>query len=381
MNILADAYIAQVHEAFSGLGVLRLYPDQPTTEQLRWADVLLVRTTTRVDAGLLASTPIAYVASATSGADHVDRDYLAAKNINFYHAAGCNAGAVADYVLSVLALYSLQYGKELTELSVGIVGCGQVGSRVRKRVEALGCHCLVNDPPLAERTESAGFDDLAAVLAQADLITLHVPLERSGRHPTVALIGGKELALIRPGVGLINASRGSVVDETALLKRIDSGPPLDAVLDCWENEPEINLELAARVWLGTPHIAGYSRRGKLQATAMIYVDLCRYANIQPRWSFDDDELRREVDLTPDRDIRNLILSCYDVRADHHCLRSALTRGKGRGSGFKELRNDYALRAEFTDFRVEVAAQEDILRQRIAAAGFQPALPDLLNDDA
>jgi erythronate-4-phosphate dehydrogenase len=376
MKILADAYIAKAREAFSGLGELQLYQDQPTRQQLLWAEALLVRTTTRVDAELLAGTPISYVASATSGADHIDREYLVANDITFYHAGGCNAGAVADYVLSVLALYSSQTGKALSELSVGVVGCGRVGGRVRQRVEALGCRCLVNDPPLAERTARAGFVDLTLLLTQSDLVTLHVPLQDAGRYPTFNLIGDKALALIAPGSCLINASRGGVVDEESLLQRIRTGPQLKAVLDCWANEPEISAQVAADVWLGTPHIAGYSRRGKLQATAMVYEDLCRRAKLRSRWSFDERELSGRARLTIERDIRQLILSCYDVRKDNESLRAALAWGQDQGSRFKALRNNYALRAEFTDLQVEVARQDATLWQQIAAAGFRPVAAGL-----
>lgn len=325
--------------------------------QLVDADILLVRSVTRVNETLLAGTPVRFVGSATIGTDHVDRDWLRARGIAFHHAPGCNAMAVAEYVLQALLRWSLEQGRAPAALCLGIVGCGNVGARVARLGLALGMEVRVCDPP---RIEAGGaVPGTTASLDQAlaaDVVTLHVPLEEAGRYATRHLLDADRLRALSAGQLLINTCRGAVVDNAALAARLRGGGPA-VVLDVWEGEPRIRTDLFARSWLGTPHIAGHSREGKLRGTAMLYRDCRHWLGLDAgEVGVRAPEAGHDGDVRTAEDLLALLLRRYDIRRDHRTLEDSLDDADP-GAAFDRLRRDYPLRHECAGLTVRGTVSE------------------------
>ena len=267
MIIVADEAIPAAAELLPKLGELRLLPaGQITAEAVKDADMLLVRSVTRVDAALLASSAVRAVGTATSGTDHIDTVYLESEGIRLHTAKGSNAEAVADYCITALAFLKLQRGLNLQKTRVGIVGMGCTGSAFHRRLLQLGLQTRVCDPPLqAQSSHLYDYSSLAETLA-CDIVSLHVPLTRGGPHATEGLLDFQNLSLLGEDSALINTSRGGVVNEAHLKDTLQDNPGLQCINDVWQNEPAIDPDLAALVTLATPHIAGYSQQAKRQAT-------------------------------------------------------------------------------------------------------------------
>ncbi|MCK5270110.1 MAG: 4-phosphoerythronate dehydrogenase, partial [Sedimentisphaerales bacterium] len=277
MKIVADENIPFVREIFASLGdVLCVSGRQMSAGVLAGADVLLVRSVTKVNEQLLSDSSVRFVGTATIGTDHVDREYLSSREITFVSAAGSNSNSVAEYVITAILILAEKYGWELQGRTLGIIGVGNIGSNIEKKAPALGLKVLPNDPPLQRETGDKRFVSLARVLEEADIITCHVPLTRSGPDATWHLFDQEKLGRLRPDTLLINSSRGAVVDNKELKKQITKGNIGPVVLDVWENEPEIDMGLLDQVAIATPHIAGYSLDGKVNGTVMLYQKLCEF---------------------------------------------------------------------------------------------------------
>lgn len=352
MKIIADRYIPGIRAAFAGQAEVELVaPGELTAERARGCDALLVRSVTRVDAGLLGGSRVRLVATATSGVDHVDTDYLAARAIDFAAAPGSNARPVAEYVLGALCAIRARHGGSLRGLRAGIIGCGHVGSWVRDLLSVLGVECVLNDPPLAERTGLPVYRPLAEAL-DADIVTLHVPLTHSGKHPTALLLDADRIGMLRPGAIIINTARGAVLDEQALYRRLAAGE-LHAVLDVWQGEPAIDAGLLARATLGTPHIAGYSLEAKYRAAQAVCQAVCRQFGLALNESAaipPEDPAPPPITLASGECedlVCHAVLDSYDPRADDRALRRVLELPEPeRARYFHELRDHYALRREF-----------------------------------
>ena len=276
LHIVADENIPLVSDLFGSLGPVHTMSGRDMTpETVRHADVLLVRSVTRVDAALLDGSVVRFVGSATSGLDHIDAGYLRQRGIPFAYAPGTNADSVVEYVLATLLYLAADRGEALKGKTLGIVGCGHIGSRLAVRTAALGMTVLLCDPPLAEAADPAGtarnYLPLDVLFERADVLTFHVPLVREGPHRTWHMIGRDELAALRPGTWLINTSRGAVFDNEALLEALQHSErrPAAVALDVWEGEPVPSAALLRCVDIGTPHIAGYSYDGKVAGTRML----------------------------------------------------------------------------------------------------------------
>jgi len=377
MKIIADENIPSVAEAFGTLGEVTLLPGRGLRAQdVRSADVLLVRSVTRVGRDLLEGTRVGFVGSATIGFDHVDRDYLQSRSIGFATAPGSNATSAAEYVVSALLALGEREGLGLDGRTVGIVGCGNVGSRVRDRLVAMGCECLINDPPLRERGGHDTFVDLDDIL-QADIISLHVPLERSGRHPTWHLFNEAVLRRMKPNAILINTSRGAVVDNTALDWLLAGRRDFRVVLDVWEGEPAINTALLEKVVLGTAHIAGYSLDGKLRGTEMIYRAACDYLGRTPHWDAaaalpeaNTLDLKGSTGGNDLERVRAAVFNTYDIRADDERLRGLLRLvSADRPAIFDRLRKEYPVRREFAATTVRIDSDAGRLSDLLHGIGF------------
>jgi len=369
MKIIADENIPCVQQSFSTLGEVTLLPGrQLCAADVRAADILLVRSVTRVGRELLEGSRVRFVGSATIGFDHVDRDYLRQQEIGFATAPGSNATSAAEYVVSAVLALAERDGFDPADKSVGIIGCGNVGSRVLQKLTALGMACLVNDPPLQAQGGHNGFVDLDEI-QKADIITLHVPLTQTGAHPTFHLVDRAFLENLKPDAILINTARGAVVDNRALDTMLDKRADLSVVLDVWEGEPAINRSLLGKVALGTPHIAGYSLNGKLRGTEMIYRAACDYLGLPAQgWKAADDLPEGRVMLLeePGQDaLRAAVFQSYDVRHDDRRLRTIMSPGVDEYPGyFDRLRKEYPLRLEFHCTTIMAdgvnAAQQELL---------------------
>ncbi len=340
------------------------------------ADVLLVRSVTRVDEDLLTGSNVQFVGTATSGHDHIDIDFLDKKQIRFVHAPGCNARSVAEYVLSSLCVLADMRDISLHGRTAGIIGCGHVGSTVASMLSELGIECLLYDPPLQNQCSSYNFSTIED-LQSADIITLHVPLVRDGEYPTYHMIDSSFLRKLKHDVILINTSRGSVIDEHALMKFITRNPHSDLVLDVWENEPDINLNILDKTVISTPHIAGYSLDGRLNGTQMIYKKYCEFYDKKYDGPLAAHLPRRLKNRIPIKDcyddleaIQMAVLASYDVRSDSTGLRQLLVgEQKITGNSFTDLRNNYPIRREFSAMTVEIHNNSENLKEKLIRLGF------------
>jgi len=359
MKIIADQQIPHVAQAFSEFAEVMLCNGREiTTEKIQQADVLLLRSVTVADANLLKGSQVKFVASATSGVNHIDLDYLQQNNIGFAHARGSNAISVAEYVLSSLFVLADQNDFKFKDKTVGVIGCGEVGSRVVELLETLGVKTIINDPPLkdAHGNDESGdeqYRDIKEVFS-ADIITLHVPLTSDGPYPTQNLLDKQFLNQLNDDVILINAARGGVINETALKNHLASHKDMKVVLDVWEDEPDIDIDLLTQSDIGTPHIAGYSADGKIHATEMIFESICEFFKLDYKWdpvfelpAANSLELPLGSELDDQDAIQMAILASYDVRSDSASLRQLHGISiEQRGQYFDELRKNYPVRREF-----------------------------------
>ena len=373
LSIVADQQITNVAELFSVFGEVELADGRSINKQtIDNADVLLVRSVTKVNESLLKDSSIRFVGSATSGIDHVDLDYLRNSNITFKHAPGSNARSVAEYVLSSLFVLAEQKGFSLQDKTIGIIGCGQVGSRLKQFMQSLGIKCFLNDPPRALRDNDELWLELDEVLS-ADIISLHVPLVFDGDFPTLDLVNRHFLSRLKPEVVFINSSRGEVVDETALLEFKQANPDVSLILDVWRNEPNINMELLNHVEIATPHIAGYSFDGKLKATKMLFNALCEYTSSQQDVSEPDlsGHEQQLLELSSGDDLVQLaVLQSYDVRSDAIALRDMIHVPAGEQAAyFDSLRKNYPVRREFGNTTLKIRDVSTDFSQQLKQLGF------------
>lgn len=387
MKIVCATNMPFVEEAFATLGepvVIEGRSIGPT--DVREAELMAVRSTTRIGRELLEGSRVRFVGSATIGVDHIDVPWLEGQGIRWCFSPGCNANSVSEYLTVALLRLAYRSRKALHGRTLGVVGVGNVGSRVAAKGHALGMRVLLNDPPQRDvlRTGASSrfgyaatdFVDLDTLLSEADFVTLHVPLTRSGPYPSFHMADRSFFARMKPGAVLINAARGAAVDTTALVAALHSGHLADAVIDTWEHEPAISTELAALCALATPHIAGHSFEGRAMGTAMVYEAACRHLGVAPRWTIDErwpeppiPELSPEVPPEPiEHTLYRIVSRIYDIDGDDSRLRETLGGDEaGRRAAFDRLRKDYPMRREFrfTSIRLPPEAPAelaDMLRQ-------------------
>ena len=354
MKIIADENIPALDPLFGHLGkIIRLPGRQMSPEHLVDADLLLVRSITSVNAELLQGSSVSFVGTATIGTDHVDQAALTEQGIHFASAPGCNADAVAEYVISALLHLAEEASFSLLDKVVGIVGVGNVGSRLARRLGALGVKLLLCDPPKvdADPLLAHSFVSLEYLMAHADVVTLHTPLTHEGSHPTYHLVNQHNLACLKTDAILINAGRGPVVDNQALLAFSQQRSDVTLVLDVWEEEPLVNRDLAKHVKIATPHIAGYSLEGKIRGTWMLYQAYCRKANLPVSVSIDDILPRPEVRsmyLSESVSLLTPVKLMYDPYRDDRVFRNSLSHLEEKQKAqFDQLRKNYPVRREFS----------------------------------
>ncbi|EKB0098512.1 DUF3410 domain-containing protein [Escherichia coli] len=327
MKILVDENMPYARDLFSRLGEVTAVPGRPIpVAQLADADALMVRSVTKVNESLLAGKPIKFVGTATAGTDHVDEAWLKQAGIGFSAAPGCNAIAVVEYVFSSLLMLAERDGFSLHDRTVGIVGVGNVGRRLQARLEALGIKTLLCDPPRADRGDEGDFRSLDELVQHADILTFHTPLFKDGPYKTLHLADEKLIRSLKPGAILINACRGAVVDNTALLTKVD---------------------------IGTPHIAGYTLEGKARGTTQVFEAYSKFIGheqhvaldtLLPAPEFGRITLHGPLDQPT---LKRLVHLVYDVRRDDAPLRKVA----GIPGEFDKLRKNYLERREWSSLYV------------------------------
>jgi erythronate-4-phosphate dehydrogenase len=374
MKIIADAAMPYVSEAFSEFGAISLHSGRTITrETVADAEILLVRSITKVTRELVSGTSLKFVATATAGTEHVDCHALQELGIAFSDAAGCNANSVAQYVVAALLHLSKTRGIPLAGRTIGIVGVGNVGSRVRRYAEALGLRCLLNDPPLKRLTGKEIYLPLDEVVEASDILTLHVPLIREGIDTTYNLASADMLKRMKPGAIFFNTCRGKVVDEAAV-KAVRSRLG-GLVVDVWNGEPSIDPDYLAIADIATPHIAGYSFDGKVLGTALVHRGACDHFRRQPEWSAEPllTEAAGTIDVSGSTDpVAYAVAKAYDIMADDVRLRPIASLPESeRGRFFDGLRASYPKRFEFAHYKVR-GSMRPSERKIIETLGFKLA---------
>ena len=338
-KIVIDDKIPYIKETISKLTNRAVYipGNMIGNDDIRDADALIIRTRTHCDARLLKGSNVKFVATATIGYDHIDTNFMEQAGIKWINCPGCNASSVAQYIDAVLTLIKTEKHIDIQKQTIGIVGCGHVGRKVVEVARRKGMNILICDPPRSDAEGEKGFVSMEQIAKEADIITFHVPLTKEGRYPTYHLANETLFDSLSKRPIIINSSRGAVVDNEALLYAINYNKVKDAVIDTWENEPNINKELLKRVWIGTPHIAGYSADGKTNADNMVISALCDYFSLPKQPAICPPEIPN-ADLCPkNEDERTLFF--YNPIPESNKL-------KLEPEKFEWFRNNYPLRREY-----------------------------------
>ncbi|MDE6316990.1 MAG: 4-phosphoerythronate dehydrogenase [Muribaculaceae bacterium] len=335
-RLIIESHVPCVPDALGEyFDIERLAPEDITPVAVAGADAMIVRTRTRCDAALLSGSSVRFIATATIGTDHIDRQWCESHGVTVVSAPGCNAPAVAQYVLaSLLSLFP----EGLEGKTLGVVGVGHVGSIVADWARQLGMKVLTNDPPRAVR--EADFDNtpLQDLISEADIITFHVPHTVAGAYPTHHIADASMFSRMRDGAVVVNSARGPIVETEALIAALESGKISHAVIDCWEGEPEISQRLLELATVATPHIAGYSLNGKIRATMMVVNALCEFFGVGYRMT--SDIPAGAVACVSAEAVRR----SYNPLTDTGLLREGVGKSDF-AAHFERLRNKYALRPE------------------------------------
>lgn len=343
MKVIIDNKIPFIQEAIRQIADEVIYaPGKDFTPALvKDADALIIRTRTRCNRALLQGSSVRFIATATIGFDHIDTEYCREAGIAWSNAPGCNSSSVAQYLLSSLLLLQLIRGKQLQGLTLGIIGVGNVGTKIIQVAQELGMRVLLNDLPRQDKEGNANFNSLQTLAEECDILTFHVPLYKEGKYKTLHLADDAFFRSLKRRPVIINTSRGEVIETNALLNALENNLISDAIIDVWENEPDINLTLLNKAFLGTPHIAGYSADGKANATRMSLDALCRFFHLKADYRITPPEPENPVitAATP----AEAYLQMYDPRRDSEAL-------KAHPELFETLRGDYPLRREKEAYR-------------------------------
>jgi len=353
MKVIIDDKIPYIKGALEPFAeVIYIAGSKTTPEIVKDADAIITRTRTICNEKLLAGSTVKFIATATIGYDHIDTEYCERAGITWTNAPGCNSKSVEQYIASALMVLAQKKNFSLPGKTIGVVGVGNVGSKIARLCEIFGMKVLLNDPPRARVENGKGFVELDEILEKADFITLHVPLNLDGEDKTYHLADELFFAKAKKHPIIINSCRGEVTDTQSLKSALKSGQISGAVIDCWENEPELDRELLGLVDLATPHIAGYSKDGKANGTSMSIRALSKFFGLGiNNWKCTGIELPASTEImidgtgkTTQQVLAEAIFTTYDIREDDKRLRASVET-------FEKQRGDYPVRREFTSYTV------------------------------
>ncbi len=372
MKIVVDDKIPYIRGVFEPFAEVVYLPGAKTTAGVvKDADALVTRTRTRCRREVLDGSRVKYIATATIGFDHIDTDYCKQAGIAWNNAPGCNAESVNQYISSALFSYAGRKKLVLKGKTIGIVGVGQVGSRVAKTCAILGMNVLLNDPPREREEGSAQFVSLQTIQQQADIISFHVPLNMDGMDKTFHMADEEFCNGLKKKPLIINTCRGEVFDTRAVLQAADANEISGAIIDCWENEPDLHPDLLDLVDFATPHIAGYSKDGKANGTTRSVQAISRFFSLgiddwQPPGVEPPPNPLIELDgggKDEEQILADAVLATYQIAEDDRALRQ-------NPDHFEQLRGDYPVRREFDSHTVKPVNVDDGILQKLAELGFK-----------
>ncbi|MCD4664142.1 MAG: 4-phosphoerythronate dehydrogenase [Bacteroidales bacterium] len=369
MKIVADdriPFLKGVFEPFAN--IIYIAGDRITNADLINTDALVTRSVTQCNAGLLEGSSVKLIATATIGDDHIDKEFCKKNKIEWVSAKGCNARAVVQYVTAALLSIAEKKNLDLKQLTIGIIGVGNIGSKIKNTAELLGIRVLLNDPPRAEKEGNENFAELDTLLESADVITLHVPLATGGKHPTYHLADEHFFLKFDKPVIFVNTSRGEVVDTTALKNAINRGSVDSSIIDVWESEPKVDLNLIKLADITTPHIAGYSLEGKATATLMVVNAISDFFGFGIKaWYPELSEIKSIIELNcTGLNYQEVLLKAvkqtYNIWEDDEKFRlSPLS--------FNDLRNNYKFRREFSAYKLKLTNCKTDIGEKLSKIGF------------
>ncbi|MDF7802076.1 4-phosphoerythronate dehydrogenase [Pontiellaceae bacterium B1224] len=365
--------------AFSNAGKTIVIPDREITrDDLLDADALIIRSKTKATEELLKGTPVKFVGTATAGTDHIDAGWLQQRGIYWCASPGCNANSVSEYLIAGLLTLRSRHGFDLEGKTIGVIGCGNVGSRVVKKCHALGMNVLRNDPPLAAVSTDPDFQSLENLLAESDIVTLHVPLVKHKPWPTARMADYTFFEQLKPGALFINAARGDICDYDALMDAKNGGAVSRTILDVWSPEPAFRPDVVKLADLASPHIAGHSYEGKLNGTVACYNELCNFFEISKDWNvaaslpapavpFIEADCRGKDDEDV---LHEIIQQVYQIEEDDRLIREAAVHGEiDRARNFDALRKNYRMRREFSNTTLHLTGAGQELKRKLGSMGF------------
>lgn len=371
MKIIIDDKIPYIRGAFEDVAEVIYLPGSKTTAEIaKNADAIVTRTRTICNEKLLAGSSVKFIATATIGYDHIDTDYCDAAGIKWTNAPGCNSKSVEQYIASALMVLAETKKLKLKDLCIGIVGVGNVGSKVAKICEIFGMKVLLNDPPRERAEGSDKFVSLETIKNEADIISLHVPLNIKGEDATFHMGNESFFSALKKRPVLINSCRGEVIKTDAVKKALKTKQLSSFVCDCWENEPDLDLELLEMTEIATPHIAGYSKDGKAKGTLMSVLAISDFFGLGlNNWQPSGVELPTNPIIEIDGEGMNeqevfskAILHTYDIRHDDKLLRISPEH-------FEQQRGDYPTRREFQAFTIRTQRVEEKTLEKLELLGF------------
>lgn len=376
MKIIIDDKIPYIEGAFEPVAEVVYLPGAKTTSDIvKDADAIVTRTRTICNQKLLEGSNVKFIATATIGYDHIDTDYCVETGIEWTNAPGCNSKSVEQYIASTLMVLAQENGWDLSDKCIGVVGVGNVGSKVARIAEIFGMKVLLNDPPRERAEGSAKFVSLRTVQEEADIISLHVPLNMKGEDSTFHLTDMNFLKDLKKCPVLINSCRGEVTDTVSVKTALKESIISDFICDCWENEPDLDLELLSLTRIATPHIAGYSKDGKATGSLMSVQAIDKFfglgiADWKPTGvekpegqEFKLNGINREGQTKSGQEILSeAVLHTYDIRKDDEEFRKDT-------SLFEQLRGDYPVRREFPAFTIYPSNIDLVTLEKLKMLGF------------
>ncbi|MDA3929996.1 MAG: 4-phosphoerythronate dehydrogenase PdxB [Prolixibacteraceae bacterium] len=372
MKVIIDNKIPYIQGALEPFAEVVYLPGSETTKEIaKNADAIITRTRTLCNAELLKDSKVKMIATATIGFDHIDTQYCNEAGIEWTNAPGCNSWSVAQYIMATLFSIAKRKRLQLDELTIGIVGAGNVGSKVAKLSTLIGMNVLVNDPPRQRIEGDTNFVSLKEIQENADIVTFHTPLNKTGEDKTYHLANEDFISNCKKNVVFINSSRGGVMDTKSILNALNNGKISEAIIDCWENEPNINLELLEKAFITTPHIAGYSKDGKAKGTSMSIQAISRKFHLGiDNWECSTIEKPENSIISINGKgkskqaiLSEAILSTYPIQEDSNRLKTSVQT-------FEKQRGDYPVRREFPYYKIEASNVPSEIIELLKRLGFQ-----------